>query len=57
MMEYKIQPQLISLWRFSQYDPNANQLWAYYMQVITWVKTTFKKYRKEMKGLRLGCYV
>ena len=34
-----------------QYDPNANQLWAYYMQVITWVKTTFKKYRKEMIGL------
>ena len=37
-----------------QYDPNANQLWAYYMQVITWVKTTFKKYRKEMKGLDWG---
>lgn len=37
-----------------QYNPNANQLWAYYMQVITWVKTTFKKYRKEMKGLDWG---
>ncbi len=54
MMEYNIQPQLISIWRFINTIPNANQLWAYYMQVITWVKTTFKKYRKEMKGLDWG---
>lgn len=37
-----------------QFDPNANKLWAYYMQVITWVKSTFIKYRKEMKGLDWG---
>lgn len=37
-----------------QNDPNANQLWAYYMQVITWIKSTFPKYRKEMKGLDWG---
>lgn len=37
-----------------QQDPNANQLWAYFSQVITWVKSTFKKYRKEMKGLDWG---
>ena len=37
-----------------QKDPNANQLWAYYSQIITWVKSTFIKYRKEMKGLDWG---
>lgn len=37
-----------------QYDPNANQLWAYYSQIITWVRSTFTTYRKEMKGLDWG---
>ncbi len=37
-----------------QNDPNANKLWAYFMQVVTWVKTTFPNYRKEMKGLDWG---
>ena len=37
-----------------QNDPNANKLWAYYMQVMTWVKTYFPKYRREMKGLDWG---
>lgn len=37
-----------------QYDHNAYKLWAYYLQVITWVKSTFLKYRKEMKGLNWG---
>lgn len=37
-----------------QYDPNANKLWAYYMQVITWVRSTFIKTRREMKGLDWG---
>ncbi len=37
-----------------QFAPNANKLWAYYMQIITWVRSTFIKYRKEMKGLDWG---
>ena len=37
-----------------QHDPNANKLWAYYMQIITWVRSTFPHYRKEMKGLDWG---
>lgn len=37
-----------------QHDPNANKLWAYYSQIITWVRSTFVKYRKEMKGLDWG---
>ncbi len=37
-----------------QHDVNANKLWAYFMQVMTWAKSTFPKYRKEMKGLDWG---
>jgi len=37
-----------------QCDPNANKLWAYFMQVMTWVQTTFPNYRREMKGLDWG---
>lgn len=37
-----------------QFEPNANKLWSYYMQIITWVRSTFIKYRKEMKGLDWG---
>ena len=35
-------------------DANANQLWAYFSAIITWVRTTFTTYRKEMKGLDWG---
>lgn len=37
-----------------QFEPNANKLWSYYMQIITWVRSTFIKYRIEMKGLDWG---
>ena len=37
-----------------QHDPNANHLWMYFNSMITWVKTTFPKYRKEMKGVKWG---
>ena len=37
-----------------QNDPNANKLWQYFNRVITWVRTTFPKWRKEMKGLNWG---
>ena len=35
-------------------DANANQLWAYFSAIITWVRSTFTVYRKEMKGLDWG---
>ncbi len=38
----------------NQHEPNANELWLYFQNVINWVKTTFSKYRKEMKGLDWG---
>jgi hypothetical protein len=37
-----------------QHDPNANELWLYFQSVINWVKVTFTKYRKEMKGVQWG---
>ena len=37
-----------------QHDPNANELWMYFRNVIEWVKLTFTTYRKEMKGIAWG---
>ncbi len=37
-----------------KYDTNANQLWAYFSAIVTWIRSTFIKYRKEMKGLDWG---
>ena len=37
-----------------QHDPNALALWTYFQAVMTWVKGTFPKYRKEMKGIAWG---
>lgn len=34
-----------------QHDPNANELWTYFKSVIDWVKLSFPKYRREMKGI------
>jgi hypothetical protein len=40
----------------NQHEPNANELWLYFQAVINWVKATFPKYRKEMKGLSWGIF-
>ena len=37
-----------------QHDPNANELWTYFRNVIEWVQLTFTTYRKEMKGIDWG---
>ncbi|MDE7406495.1 MAG: DUF262 domain-containing protein [Clostridiales bacterium] len=37
-----------------QHAPNANELWTYFRNVIEWIKLTFIKYRKEMKGVNWG---
>jgi hypothetical protein len=37
-----------------QHDPNANELWAYFQAVISWVQLTFTTYRTTMKGLDWG---
>jgi hypothetical protein len=38
----------------NQHEANANELWLYFQAVISWVKATFPKYRKEMKGIKWG---
>lgn len=37
-----------------QHDPNANELWIYFRNVIEWVQLTFTNYRREMKGVDWG---
>lgn len=37
-----------------QHDPNANELWTYFKNVIDWVKLTFPTHRGEMKGIEWG---
>ena len=37
-----------------QHTPNANELWAYYRNVINWVEDTFTVKRSIMKGLDWG---
>ena len=38
----------------NQNKPNASELWLYFNNVITWTKTAFKVYRKEIRGQELG---
>jgi predicted SprT family Zn-dependent metalloprotease len=33
----------------NQHKPNANELWLYFQNVISWIKVIFPNYRKEMK--------
>lgn len=37
-----------------QHDPNSDELWLYFQNVINWVQAKFPKYRKEMKGVAWG---
>lgn len=41
-----------------QHDPNANNLWTYFQQVLNWAITNFdlKRFRKIMKGLNWAEY-
>jgi hypothetical protein len=37
-----------------QHDKSTEPLWLYFQAVIEWVKATFPKYRREMKGIAWG---
>ena len=37
-----------------QHDTSAAELWLYFQNVISWVKTVCPKFRKEMKGIDWG---
>ena len=41
-----------------QHDPNANNLWTYFQNVLNWAITNFemKKFKKTMKGLDWALY-
>lgn len=38
----------------NQHEPNANELWLYFKNVIDWIQVIFPKYRKEMKWVSWG---
>lgn len=37
-----------------QHDENADELWNYFQEVVTWVRKTFINYRKEMANVSWG---
>ena len=37
-----------------QHEPNADELWLYFQNVVNWVRAVFPNYRKEMKGVEFG---
>jgi len=37
-----------------QHDPNAEELWEYFQNVIAWVRETFTNYRREMGSVQWG---
>jgi len=37
-----------------QREPNANELWLYFQNVISWARVAFPNYRKEMRGVEFG---
>lgn len=37
-------------------DSDANELWDYFQEVISWIERLFPNYRNEMKGLPWGRY-
>jgi hypothetical protein len=37
-----------------QHDKNAEELWNYFQNVVTWVRANFTNYRREMKNVEWG---
>ncbi len=53
-IDWVSEEQIQSYMAKHQHDPNANELWLHFQNVINWVKTIFPNYRKEMKGINWG---
>lgn len=53
-LRWKSKGKIESYMSKHQHDPDANELWVYFRNVIDWVKLTFVNYRKEMKGVNWG---
>lgn len=54
VIRWKSKDQIEDFMGKHQADPNAEDLWKYFQEVIKWVKKVFPKYRKEMKGVEWG---
>ncbi|MGN0728825.1 HNH endonuclease family protein [Treponema sp.] len=54
ILKWKTDNQIQQYMALHQHDPNANELTLYFQNIISWVKTAFPKYRKEMKGIEWG---
>ena len=48
------EPRIENYMSVHQHDANASALWRYFQDLISWVKSTFIVYRKEMKGIEWG---
>jgi len=53
-LDWKNKGEIEAYMSAHHHDPNANELWMYFKGAIDWVKLTFPKYRKEMKGVDWG---
>jgi hypothetical protein len=53
-IEWMDEPTIESYMALHQRDTNASELWLRFQSVIAWVRTTFPKYRKEMKSVDWG---
>lgn len=53
-LSWKSNGRIESYMSIHQHDPNANELWMYFRNVIQWVELNFPNYRKEMKGINWG---
>jgi hypothetical protein len=54
VIRWKSKDQIEDFMGKHQMEPNAQELWKYFQDVIKWVKKVFPKYRKEMKGVEWG---
>ena len=53
-LDWKSQKNIKDYMAAHQHDPNADELWTYFMNVINWVSLKFKVKRKEMKSVPWG---
>lgn len=47
-------PEIKDYMAIHRFYDDADELWNYFKKVVAWVRATFPKYRREMKGLAWG---
>lgn len=53
-LEWISQDKIEEYMSVHQHDTDAQELWQYFQEVISWVERTFPNYRRIMKGLEWG---